>query len=96
MQRAVYCLMIALWIGALTVSTAAAAAKHQGQHSMSGTVTDIDHQTGLVSLNTGVGELKLHFPAQALKDVREGDQMTVHLGFSKGSAASATPPKGSR
>jgi hypothetical protein len=67
--------------------------KHQGEHSMSGTVTAIDAQTGKLSLNTGVGELDLHFPPQALKDVKEGDQLTVYLGFSKGSATSARPQK---
>jgi hypothetical protein len=58
-------------------------------------VTDIEHQTGMLSLDTGVGELKLHFPPQAIKDIQEGDQMTVHLGFSKGGAWSAMPRKGS-
>lgn len=96
MKRAFHFLMIVLSIGALAVGTAAAGMKHQGEHSMSGTVTDIDHQTGKLSLNTGVGELDLHFPPQALKDVKEGDQLTVHLGFSKGGAASATPRRGNR
>jgi hypothetical protein len=96
MKRACYFLMIGLWIGALVVGTAAAGTKHQGDHSMSGTVTDIDHQTGLLSLKTGAGELQLHFPPQAIKDVKEGDQLTVHLGFSKGGAASATPSQRAR
>jgi hypothetical protein len=43
-----------------------------------------------------VGELEPHFPPQALKDVKEDDQITVHLGFTKGGAASATPPKRNR
>jgi hypothetical protein len=97
MKRAVYVLTFALWIGALAVGTAAAARmKHQGDHSMSGTVTAIDHQTGMLSLTTGVGELKLHFPPQATKDVKEGDQLTVHLSFSKGGATSASPPQRTR
>jgi hypothetical protein len=97
MKRALYVLAFALWIGTLAMGTAAAAEmKHQGEHSMSGTVTAIDPQTGKLSLKTGVGELDLHFPPQALKDVKEGDQLTVHLGFSKGSAASASPQKKSR
>jgi hypothetical protein len=96
MKRTLYVLMIGLWIGALAVGTSAAGMKHQGEHSMSGTVTDIDHQTGLVSLKTGPGELQLHFPPQAIKDVKEGDQLTVHLGFSKGGAAGGTPSQRSR
>jgi hypothetical protein len=99
MKRSWYFLMIpimVLWIGALAAGTAAAGMKHQGEHSMSGTVTDIDHTTGLLSLKTEAGVLDLHFPPQALKEVKEGDQLTVHLGFSKGGAASGTPPKRSR
>ncbi len=99
MNRSWYVLMIpimALWIGALAAGTAAAGMKYQGEHSMSGTVTDIDHTTGLLSLKTEAGELELHFPPQALKEVKEGDQLTVHLGFSKAGATSGTPPKRSR
>jgi hypothetical protein len=97
MKRVFSILALALWIGALAMSTAAAAEmKHQGEHSMSGTVTAIDPQTGKLSLNTGVGELDLHFPPQALKDVKEGDQLTVYLGFSKGGAAGGSPQKKSR
>jgi hypothetical protein len=96
MRRVLSCLIVTLWIGALVVGTGAAGTKHQGEHAMSGTVTDIDHETGKLSLNTQVGELDLHFPPPALKDVKEGDQLTVHLGFTKGSAASASPQKKSR
>jgi hypothetical protein len=93
-RRTLHLLVIALGIAALLVSpVVAAGAKHQGEHSMTGAVTDIDHDTGKLSLNTQVGELDLHFPPPALKDVKEGDQLTVHLGFMKGSAASATPQK---
>jgi hypothetical protein len=97
MQRVFRVFVIALWVGALALAPAAAAgAKHQGEHSMTGTVTDVDPQTGKLSLDTGVGELELHFPPQALKDVKEGDQLTVYLGFSKGAPASASPQKKSR
>jgi hypothetical protein len=96
MTRSLRFLIIALWIGALAVGTAAAGMTQQGEHSMSGTVTDIDPQTGKLSLETGVGELELHFPPQSLKDVKEGDQLTVHLSFSKGDKAGATPQKKSR
>jgi hypothetical protein len=96
MKRACQVLVMMLWIGALAGGTAIAGTTHQGDHSMSGTVTEIDHQTGKLSLETGVGELELHFPPQALKEVTEGDQITVHLGFSKGGAASGTPQQKSR
>jgi hypothetical protein len=97
MSRVLRVVVIALSVGALVMGSAAGAGtKHLGEHAMSGTVTDIDPQTGKLSLNTGVGELELHFPPQALKDVKEGDQLTVYLGFSKGNTTSATPQKKSR
>jgi hypothetical protein len=67
--------------------------KHQGEHAMSGTVTDIDPQTGKLSLSTEVGDLELHFPPSALKGVKEGDSLTVYLSFSKGDATSTSPQK---
>jgi hypothetical protein len=97
MLRVLRIFVIALWVGALAMGSAAiAGTKHLGEHAMSGTVTDIDPQTGKLSLNTGVGELELHFPPQSLKDVKEGDELTVYLGFSKGATASGAPQKKTR
>ena len=97
MRRTLHLLVAALAIAALSFSPVVAAGPKQlGEHSMTGTVTDIDHETGKLSLNTQVGELDLHFPPPALKDVKEGDQLTVHLGFMKGSAASTAPQKKTR
>lgn len=94
MHRVLSILVIALWVGALALGTAAAAEmKHQGEHAMSGTVTDIDPQTGKLSLSTEVGDLELHFPPSALKGVKEGDPLTVYLSFSKGNATSTSPQK---
>lgn len=64
----------------------AGAAGMMGQHPMSGTVTKIDHKTGMLTLKTGVGNLQLHFPPSSLEGVKEGDTITVHLAFSKGTA----------
>jgi hypothetical protein len=97
MRRTLHLLVTILAIAALSFSpVVTAGAKHQGEHAMTGMVTDIDHETGKISLDTQAGELDLHFPPPALKDVKEGDQLTVHLGFSKGSAASASPQKKTR
>jgi hypothetical protein len=93
-RRTLHLLLTALGIAALSVRpVVAAGAKQLGEHSMSWTVTDIDHETGKLSLNTQVGELDLHFPPPALKDVKEGDQLTVRLGFMKGGAATTSPQK---
>ena len=55
-----------------------------GQHSMSGTVATIDKSKGTVSVKTDEGTLDLHYPPQALSDIKEGDTVTVFLGISKG------------
>ncbi len=52
-----------------------------GTHKMSGTVEDIDKESGIVDLKTAEGDLKLHFPPQSLANVNEGDQIEVQLGF---------------
>lgn len=55
--------------------------KKMGTHSMSGTVDDIDSETGIVDLKTDVGVLKLHFPPKSLANVKKGDKLKVSLGF---------------
>lgn len=52
-----------------------------GVHTMSGTIEDIDKESGVVDLKTAVGDLKVHFPPQSLANVKEGDQIEVQLGF---------------
>jgi hypothetical protein len=56
-----------------------------GMHKMSGTVDKVDHATGMLSLKTGAGDLMLHFPPPAVKDLKDGDAITVQLSFSKDS-----------
>ncbi len=55
--------------------------KAAGAHSMKGTVEDLDTQTGMVTLKTNEGELKLHFPPKSLAQIKKGDQIQVHLSF---------------
>jgi hypothetical protein len=56
-----------------------------GEHDMMGTVQGLDPKTGTFMLKTASGMmLHLHFPPPALKDVKDGDMITVHLGFTKG------------
>jgi hypothetical protein len=69
-----------------------AAGDFQGQHTMSGTIEDIDPSSGTLSLKTSDGKtLSLHFPPDAIKDYKEGDQVSVQLAIAKrGGAPSAT------
>ena len=54
-----------------------------GTHMMPATVTAIDTKTGLVDVTAGNMALKLHFPTASLASLKEGDKITLHLGFSK-------------
>ena len=55
-----------------------------GRHSMSGTITTINQQTGLLTLKTGAGDMTVHFPQESIKDLKNGHTISVHLSFSKG------------
>lgn len=55
----------------------------QGEHDMTGTVSKIDKKKGTLVLKTGAGDLHLHFPPDTVKDLKDGDKITVHLGFTK-------------
>lgn len=56
----------------------------QGEHDMSGTVSKLDKKTGMFVLDTGPGGmLHLHFPPDVVKDIKDGDRVTVHLGLTK-------------
>jgi hypothetical protein len=57
-----------------------------GSHSMTGKVDKIDHAKGTLTLKHGAADMLLHFPPAAVKDLKNGDTITVHLGFSKETA----------
>jgi hypothetical protein len=77
--------MVVLGIGLAPVMAGTTA--EEGKHSMSGTISAIDHTTGMLTLKTGAGELKLHFPPPAIQKLKEGETITVHLAYSEGGAA---------
>lgn len=52
-----------------------------GQHSMGVTVDSIDHKTGFMKLKSGMGEMIIHYPPPAVKDLKKGDKITVNLSF---------------
>ena len=57
-----------------------------GKHKMTGTVDKIDHAKGTLMLKTGVADMALHFPPPSLTDIKNGDTITVEMGFMKGEA----------
>lgn len=57
--------------------------KMMGMHKMTGTIDKIDHTKGTLMLKSGVADMALHFPPSAIKDLKDGDTITVELGFTK-------------
>lgn len=58
-----------------------------GKHKMTGTVDKVDHAKGTLMLKTGPAEMALHFPPPSLKDIKNGDTITVEMSFRKGESA---------
>lgn len=54
-----------------------------GKHDMSVTVESVDHKTGFMKLKSGPGEMTIHFPPPAVKELKKGDKIKVHLSFTK-------------
>jgi hypothetical protein len=55
----------------------------KGMHAMPATVSAVDTKTGIVEVTAGGMALKVHFPPSAVADLKAGDKITLHLGFSK-------------
>lgn len=55
-----------------------------GAHKMTGTVDSIDYAKGMLTLKSGAPDMRLHFPPASIKDLKNGDAITVDLGFAKG------------
>lgn len=56
--------------------------KKMGRHKMSGTVDAIDYEKGMLTLKSGAPDMTLHFPPASIKNLKNGDTITVDLGFS--------------
>lgn len=54
-----------------------------GRHLMAGTVTATDAGTGIVKVDASGIALTLHFPPPAMKHLKPGDKITVHMAFSQ-------------
>ena len=86
MKRTLPWLASALCLAAAPVFAHSDTQGLMGNHDMSGTVSKLDAKKGTFVLETGGQQLHLHFPPDALKDVKNGDKVTVHLGLSKDTA----------
>lgn len=57
--------------------------KMPSMHTMPATVSSVDTTTGIVEVNSGGMSLKVHFPPATVADLKAGDKITLHMGFSK-------------
>ena len=62
---------------------------YMGEHTMTGKITDIDKEKGHVKVDAQGEKLELHFPQSALRNLNEGDQVTVSLAIKPGSGAAS-------
>lgn len=52
-----------------------------GEHDMPGTVTRVDHKTGIVELTSLGMKLRVHFPPPTIARLKAGDHILLHLGY---------------
>lgn len=59
---------------------------HKGNgsmHRMPATVTSVDKATGIVEVTSAGMPLRVHFPPPAVANLKAGDKITLHLGYSR-------------
>lgn len=54
-----------------------------GMHAMPAAVSSVDTKTGMVDVNAEGMMLKVHFPPSAVANLKTGDKITLHMGYSK-------------
>lgn len=57
--------------------------KMPSMHMMPATVTSVDMKTGMVEVTAESMSLRVHFPPASVADLKTGDKITLHMGFSK-------------
>ena len=75
-------------------STTAEGGGFVGQHTMTGTVTDIDKDEGKVTIETEGHTLDLHFPKTAIRSFTKGDRVTVQLAIKEAGSNAGTSGTG--
>lgn len=57
--------------------------KNGSMHKMPATVTSVDTTTGIVEVTTAGMSLRVHFPPASVADLKAGDKITLHMGYTK-------------
>jgi hypothetical protein len=56
---------------------------NSSMHAMPATVTSVDTTTGIVEVSSESMSLRVHFPPASVADLKAGDKITLHMGYSK-------------
>jgi hypothetical protein len=54
-----------------------------GMHEMPATVISVDHNSGIVEVDSERMKLKVHFPTSTIADLKKGDKIKLQLGYSR-------------
>jgi hypothetical protein len=89
-------LVLPAWAGETNGQAQQYEAHERGVHRMSGTITAINHETGVLDLKTNEAALQLHYPPKFIHHLKKGERLTVDLAYAKigpesGSAAAQGP-----
>lgn len=52
---------------------------YQGRHDVRGEITNVNKDTGMLSLKTAEGDLQLAFPPAAVNKLNKGDEVSVEM-----------------
>lgn len=52
-------------------------------HRMAATVKSVDAKTGIVEVDAGGMALTVHFPPASVADLKAGDKITLHMGYTR-------------
>ncbi|MBQ4853255.1 hypothetical protein IMW82_00985 [Rhodanobacter sp. B2A1Ga4] len=57
--------------------------KNGSMHMMPATVSSVDTKTGMVEADAEGMSLRLHFPPASVANLKAGDKITLHMGYTK-------------
>ena len=63
----------------------------KGVQTLTGEVTRVDRQKGLLTLKTDTGSFDLSFPPSSLQGVNQGERISVQLGFREAGGGAGSP-----
>lgn len=55
--------------------------KNGSMHKMPATVNSVDEKTGIVDVTAGGMALKVHFPPASVANLKSGEKITLHMGY---------------